>query len=160
MAIMGSAAIGLVWFRGGWPWEGLLSALVGMAAGGGLIWLVRIIGAVALRREAMGFGDVTLMAMIGAYVGWQSTIVIFFLAPLAGVVVGILRMFLFRDKEIPYGPFLCLATLFLIVRWYTVWNQTADAFALGWFVPLIMLGCLGLMGLMLGAWRAISSLFR
>ena len=36
----------------------------------------------------MGFGDVTLLAMIGAFVGWQGVIVVFFLAPFAGAVIG------------------------------------------------------------------------
>ena len=113
MGVAGSVAIVIVWFRGSSGWQGLLSALVGMAAGGGLIWLVRVIAAAVLRREAMGFGDVTLMAMIGAFLGWQPCMMIFFLAPLAGVVVGVFRLVFCRDKEIPYGPFLCLATAFV-----------------------------------------------
>ena len=160
MAVMGALAITLVWFRRGAEWEGLLSALVGMLASGGLVWLVRIIGTAALRREAMGFGDVTLMAMIGAYLGWQPCMVVFFLAPLAGLIVGVLRLILFRDREIPYGPFLCLATLFLIVRWQTIWDRTQGIFDLGWFVPLLMLGCLAMMALMLSTWRLILSVFR
>lgn len=160
MTVMGSLAVALVWFRGGLGWQGLLTALVGMVASGGIIWLVRIVGTAALHREAMGFGDVTLMAMIGAFLGWQPSIVIFFLAPIAGLVVGVLRLILFRDKEIPYGPFLCLASLLLIVRWNAVWDYTFRIFELGWFVPLLMLGCLLLMGLMLGAWRFMLSVFR
>lgn len=153
MAVMGTLAIVLVWHRGGQGWQGLLTALVGMAASGGLIWLVRVIGAAALRREAMGFGDVTLMAMIGTFLGWQPCVVVFFLAPIAGLVVGVLRLVLFRDKEIPYGPFLCLASLLLIVRWNAIWDYTFPIFEMGWLVPILMLGCLVLMGLMLGAWR-------
>ncbi len=160
MAIFGSAVIVLVWFRGGSGWEGLLSALVGMAAGGGLIWLVRVIGSATLGREAMGFGDVTLMAMIGAFLGWQPCMVIFFLAPLAGVVFGLLHLIVLRDKEIPYGPFLCLATLFTIVFWNGVWDYTQDVFGMGWLVPAAMLVCLMLMAAMLGAWRLILGLFR
>jgi prepilin signal peptidase PulO-like enzyme (type II secretory pathway) len=155
LAVMGTLAIAVVWYRGESGWQGLLSALVGMAAAGGLVWMVRIIGAVALQREAMGFGDVTLIAMIGAFVGWQPCVMIFFLAPFAGLVVGVLRLILFRDKEIPYGPFLCLATLFLIVFWYGVWGYAENVFALGWIVPLLMLGCLVLMAIMLGTWRLI-----
>ena len=155
MAVFGSVVVLLVWFRGGPGWDGLLSALVGMAAGGGLIWLVRIIGTAALGREAMGFGDVTLMAMIGAFLGWQPCLVIFFLAPVAGLVVGVLRLLFMRDREIPYGPFLCLATLFVIVGWNGVWGWSQQFFALGWLVPLVMLCCLLLMAAMLAAWRLI-----
>jgi leader peptidase (prepilin peptidase) / N-methyltransferase len=160
MALIGSLAIAFVWFRGNAGWEALLSSLVGMAAGGGLVWLVRIIGAVTLRREAMGFGDVTLMAMMGAYLGWQPCLMIFFLAPFAGLIVGVLRLILFRDKEIPYGPFLCLAALLVIVRWNTIWDYTWHIFAMGWFVPLVVLGCLILMAVMLGAWSLILRAFR
>jgi leader peptidase (prepilin peptidase)/N-methyltransferase len=155
MGLFGSLVVILVWYRGGQNWEGLLTALVGMAAGGGLIWIVRLIGAAALRREAMGFGDVTLMAMIGAFLGWQATLVIFFLAPLAGVVIGLVRLIVKRDKEIPYGPFLCLAAAFVIIRWNDVWQQVEAVFAAGWLVPLAMVFCLALMALMLSGWRMI-----
>lgn len=155
MAIIGSLAIAMVWYRGASGWEGLLSALVGMAAGGGLIWAVRLIGAAVLRREAMGFGDVTLMAMLGAFLGWQSCLVIFFLAPVAGLAIALLRLILFRDREVPYGPFLCLAALFTIIRWDAVWSYTEGVFALGWLVPLAVLCCLALMAAMLGTWRLI-----
>src|SRR5690606_22947901 len=63
---IGTTAIVAVWWWGKESWVGLLTALVGMAASGGIVWLVRIIGAVTLRKEAMGFGDVLLMMMIGA----------------------------------------------------------------------------------------------
>jgi leader peptidase (prepilin peptidase) / N-methyltransferase len=159
MAVIGSLAIGLAWYRGGEGWRGLLTALVGMAAGGGLVWSVRIVGGVALHREAMGFGDVTLMAMIGAFLGWQPCLIIFVLAPFAGLAVSLLRLLLFRDREIPYGPFLCLATLFLIVYWHALWERTQDVFSMGWLVPLLVVCCLGLMGLMLAAWHLIANLF-
>ena len=159
MGLIGSAAIAGVWFCGGTAWTGLLSALVGMAASGGLVWIVRIIGTVTLRREAMGFGDVTLMAMIGAFLGWQTCLIIFFLAPLAALGFAVLRMIFLRDREIPYGPFLCLATLAAIVGWATIWDQTWHAFALGWFVPLVMLICLALMAVMLGLYEWVRGLF-
>ena len=126
MAVIGSLAhrAGVVSAAGS-AGKALLSALVGMAASGGLVWAVRVIGTAVLHREAMGFGDVTLMAMIGAFLGWQPCLIIFFLAPFAGLVIGVLRLILFRDREIPYGPFLCLATLVVIVGWAAVWNYTA-----------------------------------
>ena len=78
MAILGAAAIAAIWGTGGQHWDALLTALVGMAASGAWVWLIRIIGQVALGREAMGFGDVTLMAMIGAFLGWQPGLIVFF----------------------------------------------------------------------------------
>jgi leader peptidase (prepilin peptidase) / N-methyltransferase len=159
MALMGAAAVALVWYRGGSGWEGLLSALVGMAAGGGLVWAVRIICSAALRREAMGFGDVTLMAMLGAFLGWQACPVIFFLAPVAGVMIAIVRLVLFRDREIPYGPFLCLAALFLVVCWDAVWGYVEVYYSVGWLVPSVLFGILPLMAFMLGTWRLILGMF-
>ena len=66
--VVGCVSIAGIWWVGGLHWRALLTSLVGLAFGGGMIWAVRIIGTVALRREAMGFGDVTLMAMVGAFV--------------------------------------------------------------------------------------------
>ncbi len=160
MGAIGSAAVTAVWLLGGRGWTGLLSGLVGVAAGGGLVWLVRVIGSAALNKEAMGFGDVTLMAMIGAFLGWQTCLIVFFLAPFAGLVVGLLQMILIRDSRIPYGPFLCLAAVATIVGWAGVWDRTWDIFSLGWLVPLLVLLCMGLMALMLGLWKLISDAVR
>ena len=160
LGLIGTAAMAMVWFHGGRSWSGLLSAAVGMAAGGGLIWSVRIIGTAALKREAMGFGDVTLVAMIGTFLGWQSCLIIFFLAPMAGLVVGLLQVILFRDTEIPYGPFLCLAAVVVIVCWTAVWDWVLGAFAVGWLVPVVVVFCMALMGVMLGAWKLAVDFFR
>jgi len=159
MGLVGSAGIALVWFLGGPRWAGLLTASVGMAAAGGMVWLVRVIGSVTLGREAMGFGDVTLMAMIGAFLGWQPCLLIFFLAPFAGLVIGVPNRILFREREIPYGPFLCLAALVVLVRWAPLWAWAKPIFALGLLVPLVILICLALMAGMLGLWRLVLSIF-
>lgn len=160
LGAVGSLALTAAWLLGGRSWIGLLSALVGMAASGALVWMVRVIGAATLKKEAMGFGDVTLMAMIGAFLGWQTCLIVFFLAPLAGLVVGLAQVVLLRDSRIPYGPFLCLATLVTVVGWAEIWSQTRDVFGLGWIVPLMLLVCLALMGGMLGLWSSIRDLFR
>jgi hypothetical protein len=68
-------------------------------------------------------------------------------------MVGVLRLILFRDREIPYGPFLCLAAIFLVVRWQAIWEYTQGVFLLGWLVPLVMLACPVLMAVMLITWR-------
>ncbi len=159
MGLVGSAAIAAVWYVGQNHWTGLITALVGMAASGGLVWLVRVIGAATLGREAMGFGDVTLMAMFGAFLGWQTCLMVFFLAPLAGLVIGLLQLLLFRETEIPYGPFLCLAAVVVIVRWAAIWQWAVGIFQMGWFVPLVVLICMALMAVMLGVWGLIRAAF-
>jgi prepilin signal peptidase PulO-like enzyme (type II secretory pathway) len=146
----GIVGVSAVWWWGGARWESLCSALVGMAFGGALIWGVRIVGSHALGQEAMGFGDVTLMAMIGTYTGWQGTLIIFFLAPFAAVVISVTQWLLTGRKDIAFGPYLCLAALFLVVRWPQIWtNNAEELFALGWYIPGIVLVCLGLMGVLL-----------
>ena len=151
--VAGVLAIAMVWFSGGAAWQGLLSALVGMVVSGSLVWAVRLVGSAALGKEAMGFGDVTLMMMIGAFLGWQAGLITFFLAPFAGLLVGILQLLLRRGAEIPYGPFLCLAASFVVVRWADVWGRGESLFALGAVVPAVLVVCLALLGVLLAAWR-------
>lgn len=136
-------------------WKGLETSMIGLFGGAIVIWGVRLIGSLALGREAMGFGDVTLMAMIGTFIGWQGCIVIFFLAPFAGIIFGIARFALRLGKELPYGPFLCLGTLFLILKWPFFWLHLEPLLILGGFVPIAMLVCLILLGLMLAGWNAV-----
>ncbi len=138
-------------------WTALVSSLVGLAVGGGMVWLVRVLGTAALKREAMGFGDVTLMSMIGAFVGWQASLVIFFLAPLAGLVIGLLQWIGHGEREIPYGPFLCLAALATIVGWTDVWSAVYVYFSMGWLLPGVLAVCLVLMGGLLYLYRLAIS---
>lgn len=115
--------------------HGLAVSLAGLIVGGGSVWMVRIIGQWVLKREAMGFGDVILMATIGSFLGWQPTLVVFFLAPVCALVV-VAALWLFRrDREIPYGPYLSLATLILLIGWKHIWPAAERVFSLGLFVP-------------------------
>lgn len=104
-------------------WPGLMEGLLGLLIGGGVIWMVRLLGSWIFRREAMGFGDVTLMAMVGSLIGWQGAVMAFLLSPLSAIVVGGLGWLTTGKSEIPYGPHLALASvawvLFLptMTRW-------------------------------------------
>ncbi|HLA85817.1 MAG TPA: A24 family peptidase [Thermoguttaceae bacterium] len=158
LAIGGAGVIAAAWAIGGRGWSSLVTALVGMAGAAGLVWAVRLIGAAAMRREAMGFGDVTLLGMIGVFIGWQASVLVFFLAPLVAVVVGLVRYTLCRDKEIPYGPFLCLAALFVLVRWDAVWDWARPMFTPDWLVPCALVICMVLLGVLLGLWQAVKRL--
>ncbi len=156
--ISGSLAITGVWWTCGFSWAGLLSSLTGMAAGMVIIWAVRLVGGAVLRKEAMGFGDVTLMAMIGAFTGWQAILIIFFLAPLAGLVVGLLQFLLHRTQVIPYGPFLCLATLVTLVYWSPIWVHLQPAFAVRGLIPITMVACLVVLAVLLGGMQLVKRL--
>jgi leader peptidase (prepilin peptidase) / N-methyltransferase len=156
MAICGSMLIMVAWYQGGIRWESLLSALVGMAVGGGTIWAVRIVGSAALQQEAMGFGDVTLMAMIGAFTGWQPTLIIFFLAPFSAVLIAVAQFTVSRRHDIAFGPYLCLSALIWILCSGTIWSDYGlPIFGMGWFVPAIGASGLFLMGGMLKLWGAV-----
>jgi leader peptidase (prepilin peptidase)/N-methyltransferase len=115
--------------------HGLAVSMAGLIVGGGSVWLVRILGQWVLKREAMGFGDVILMATIGSFLGWQPTLIVFFLAPVCALIVVAASWLFRRDREIPYGPYLSLATLVVILGWKEIWPQTERFFSLGLFVP-------------------------
>ncbi len=140
MGLLASLGVTLSWWFGGSGWRGLLSALVGVAAGGGLVWVVRCIGFVALRREALGFGDVTLMAMIGAFLGWQSCVLIFFIGPVFGILPGLAKLIARRrfGVPLPYGPFLCLGALTAMALWAPIWEGIEPVFGIGWLVPAVL----------------------
>jgi len=119
--------------------HGLAVSLCGFVVGGGIVWGVRLIGFWILRKEAMGFGDVVLMAMIGSFIGWQPVIVVFFLAPICALVVVILSLFFRRGSEIPFGPYLSLGTLLLVLGWKQIWPKVNERiFELGIIVPMLI----------------------
>lgn len=99
--------------------ELLASAGLGWLVGGGLVWAVRILGTLAFGREAMGMGDVHLLAAVGAALGWIDPIRVFFIAPfiaLAWIAVSRLVASLAgrSGRELPYGPHLAAATVLIV----------------------------------------------
>lgn len=153
MLVAGTAAVVAVWAYGESSWAGLLTALIGLVASGGIVWAVRLIGTASLRREAMGFGDVTLMMMIGTFLGWQACLITFFVSPFAALVIGVAQFILRRDDVIPFGPFLCLAAAAVVVGWAPLWMWAQPLFGWGWLVPAVLIVCLVLLGFMLTIWR-------
>jgi leader peptidase (prepilin peptidase)/N-methyltransferase len=137
-------------------WHGFLVSLAGLAVGGGIVWAVRVLGAWVLKREAMGFGDVVLMAMIGSVLGWQPVVVVFFLAPVPAIAAALLSLLLRRRDEIPYGPWLSLAALILLLAWPGIWPFAKRIFDLG---PLLVLMA-ALMAVLLAASLQLSQLIR
>ena len=119
----GGLALGLVLAAGSGA-SALLAALLGAAAGFSLLWVVGVIGKWAFREEAMGGGDIKMMAMVGAFVGWQGVLLTIFLGALAGTLVFVPLWLLHRKKLVPFGVFLAVgaAVTFLvgpsILDWY------------------------------------------
>lgn len=104
-------------------WDALQSALVGAVVGFGLLWLTGWAGKKAFKKEAMGGGDIKMMAMVGAFLGWEDVLLTIFLGALLGTVVFV-PISLKTGKLVPFGVFLAAgaAVTFLygdtLVGWY------------------------------------------
>ena len=107
--------------------RGLAASAFGLAMGFGILYLVSVAGRLALRRDAMGFGDVKLLGAVGACLGWQAVLFTVFFASLSGTLAG-LALVAFGGKKlasrIPFGPHLAAAAILWmmagerIVSWY------------------------------------------
>jgi len=114
-------------------WAGLVVGVKGLVVGAGLIAIVRAVGSFVFRREAMGSGDIHILGMVGAFLGWQAAIATFFLAPFFGFLPAILKYATYLaklitgrkvtggDREIPFGPCLSAAALTLLFGWPWIW---------------------------------------
>jgi leader peptidase (prepilin peptidase) / N-methyltransferase len=106
----------------------LAGALVGALIGGGSLWLMGWTWEKLRGIEAMGLGDVKMMFMVGAYLGWRLTILTIFVGVLSGSVIGILLMARQRQRNmqmlLPFGVFLGLGAIAALlfgaplVEWY------------------------------------------
>lgn len=128
LLVCGLVGILAAWWNGGERFGSLQSALVGLGVSGGLVWATRAGASHALAREAMGLGDVTLMAMVGAWLGWQACVLAFFMAAFLGLAHGVVQFIHRRDNELPFGPSLCLASALVVVAWSRVWGAVAVHF--------------------------------
>jgi len=114
------------WIKQHEHWHGLGWSTTGALVGAGLTAVVRKIAEFALGRPAMGAGDVTLMAMIGAFLGWQVTVIAFFIAPLLALLLGPLARRISREVAVPYGPFLALGAIIVMFTWRWIWMFEID----------------------------------
>ena len=96
-----------------------------------MVWATRIGGSLAFGKEAMGLGDVHLMAAVGAMLGWTSPVIAFFLAPFMGLSWALARLLIHRTREIPYGPFLSMATVIVMLAHDIIVQWFIESFTLG-----------------------------
>jgi leader peptidase (prepilin peptidase)/N-methyltransferase len=105
----------------------LLGSVLGAVAGGGSLWLVREAYFRLRKVEGMGLGDVKMMLMVGAYLGWQLTVLTIFIASLLGAIIGIVVMLArggTMKMKLPFGVFLGPAAVIALfggqkfIAWY------------------------------------------
>lgn len=117
---------------------GLAFSVLGAVVGGGILWTVAWVGSIVFKREAMGMGDVKLLAAIGAFLGWKAVLFTIMISSLLGATAGI-SMVLLGNKEmksrIPYGPYLALAAVMWMLWGPSMWVWYSNLFAGGLLGP-------------------------
>ena len=106
---------------------GLVNALLRMAIGGGILWALAWASPYLFGKEGMGGGDIKLLAMIGAFLGWKPALLTIMVGSLSGSLIGLSLIglgLMKRDEYIPFGPFLvfgALVSMFFaqpLLEWY------------------------------------------
>lgn len=109
------------------PHVGWKSSLIGILVGGGSLLVVASVYELVTKKEGMGGGDIKLLAMMGAFLGWKAIPFIIFVSSLLGSVIGISVMIAQKKDSklaIPFGPFLAAAAIIYIffgeniIGWY------------------------------------------
>jgi leader peptidase (prepilin peptidase) / N-methyltransferase len=121
-----------------WQWavvnhhwvSGFLGSLWGGLFGAFLIWFImRIAGSFSFGREALGLGDVHVMLGVGAVIGAAGSVLVFFLAPFFGLLFAIYRLVARGGREVPYVPYLGMATAVVVLFYCRMYNHLAPSMA-------------------------------
>lgn len=118
----GGLVLGLALSLGG-GWQGFLHAVIGAGTGFGILWLVAVVGKWVFKEEAMGGGDIKMMAMVGSFVGWKGVLLTIFSGALFGTLVFV-PLSLKRKRLVPFGVFLAVGAAVTyvwgadIIEWY------------------------------------------
>jgi leader peptidase (prepilin peptidase) / N-methyltransferase len=104
----------------------LISRLLGFLIGGVAILFIVIVGSAVFRKQAMGIGDVKLMAMIGIFLGpWPHLAITLMAASIFGTIVGVILIIARgkkMDSAIPFGPFLAIGALLSLLYGEAMWT--------------------------------------
>lgn len=120
-----------------YPQMSFTNALIGVALGGGSLYVVASVYQIVTKREGMGFGDVKLLAMIGAFIGWKGVLFTILCSSFIGSVVGVVLMLISSEADskyaVPFGPFLSLGAIIYVmwgealITWYLSFLRTVAA---------------------------------
>jgi leader peptidase (prepilin peptidase)/N-methyltransferase len=113
------------------------TAIIGAAAGYLILWIIYWLFYLVTKKEGMGFGDFKLLAMLGAWLGWQALPFIVLFSSALGAIVGVMYLLLTKkttNHRIPFGPFLAMAGIIALL-WGSSINQWYIAYA---FAPPII----------------------
>ena len=119
----GGLALGLV-LAAAAGLDSMIAAAIGAVVGFGLLWLVGAVGTWAFKEEAMGGGDIKMMAMVGSFIGWQGVLLTIFLGALAGTLIFLPLTLLGKKRLVPFGVFLAIgaAVTYVVgpalIAWY------------------------------------------
>lgn len=118
-------AVGLIFSV--WVPPGVVASVLGAALGAGILMAIRWSWKRLKGVDGMGLGDVKMMAMIGAFLGWRQILIVLFLASFAGAVIGVSLAVARRSSlqtRLPFGTFLAVAAYAAslvgdpLLRWY------------------------------------------
>ncbi len=104
-------------------WQGFLEAVIGAAVGFGILWIVAVVGKWVFKEEAMGGGDIKMMAMVGSFVGWKGVLLTIFTGALFGTLVFV-PLSIKRKRLVPFGVFLAVGAAVTyvwgrdLIEWY------------------------------------------
>jgi leader peptidase (prepilin peptidase)/N-methyltransferase len=105
------------WLSGPPVWTGLVTGLAGTLAGMLVLRGVRFVHQLGRGIEGMGLGDADVMMMVGSFLGWQPTILGFFMGVFVGLFFGIVQLFKRGDQMFPFGPSLAIGVLITMLSW-------------------------------------------
>lgn len=118
-----------IWLAAHQHLHGVAWSLCGVLLGVILAWMTKLISTFLLGLQTLGTGDIYLMALIGAFLGWQPTLIAFAMAPLLAIVIGLALRTVSNQPALPYGPFLACGALLTLFNWRAIWM---------WEVPLTL----------------------
>ena len=114
------------------PQLAITNSLIGALLGGGSLYVVASVYHLVTKREGMGGGDIKLLAMIGAFIGWKGVLFTILCSSFIGSVVGVALMLMFSQADskyaVPFGPFLSLGAIM-----YVLWGE----FLINWYMEIL-----------------------